>query len=75
VVAEFLPQHLLGLRIEEVDRRRDDAFPLLLRARRGAIRSWEDRVRRRSLSAVRWALRHRAAILPHHEHPHRGLGG
>jgi hypothetical protein len=43
VVAEFLPQCLLGLGIGEVGRRRDGAFPLLLRARRDAIRSWEDR--------------------------------
>jgi hypothetical protein len=39
VVAEVLPQCLLGLGIGEVGRWRDGAFPLLLRARRGAIRS------------------------------------
>jgi hypothetical protein len=44
VVAEFLPQLLLGLSIDEVGRWRDGTFLLLLRARRGAIRSREDRV-------------------------------
>jgi hypothetical protein len=43
VVAEFLPQRLLGLGIGKVGRQRDDALPLLLQVRRSAIRSWEDR--------------------------------
>jgi hypothetical protein len=43
MVAELLPQHPLGLGTGEVSRRRDDTLPLLLRARRGAIRSREDR--------------------------------
>jgi hypothetical protein len=37
MVAEFLPQCLLGLGIGEVGRRRVDTFPLLLRTRRGAV--------------------------------------
>jgi hypothetical protein len=41
VVAELLPQLLLGLSIGEVGRRRDGTFPSLLWVRRGAIRSWE----------------------------------
>jgi hypothetical protein len=37
VVAELLPQLLLGLGIGEVGRQRDGVFPLLLRARHDAI--------------------------------------
>jgi hypothetical protein len=39
VVAELLPQCLLGLGTGEVSRRRVGAFPLLLWTRRGAVRS------------------------------------
>jgi hypothetical protein len=42
VVAELLPQCLLGLSTGEVSRRRVGALPLLLRTRRGAVRSRED---------------------------------
>jgi hypothetical protein len=45
MVAEFLPQRLLGLGIGEVGRWRVDAFPLLLWVRRGAVRSWKDGAR------------------------------
>jgi hypothetical protein len=37
MVAEFLPQHLFGLGIGEVGRRRVNTFPLLLRTCRGAV--------------------------------------
>jgi hypothetical protein len=37
MVVEFLLQCLLGLGTGEVGRRRVDAFPLLLRMRRGAV--------------------------------------
>jgi hypothetical protein len=37
MVAEFLPQRLFRLGIGEVSRWRVDAFPLLLRTRRGAV--------------------------------------
>jgi hypothetical protein len=36
MAAKFLPQRLLGLCFAEVGRRRADAFPILLWARRGA---------------------------------------
>jgi hypothetical protein len=75
VVAEFLPQRLLGLGIGEVGRWRDGAFPLLLQARRSVIRSWENRARRRGLGAVRRAPRHHTAIIPHHERPPPGARG
>jgi hypothetical protein len=74
MVAEFLPQHLLSLGVSEVGRRLVDAFPLLLRAHRDAIRSWKGGTRRRGLDTVRRAPRHHAAAVPHHEHPHRGSG-
>jgi hypothetical protein len=41
VVAELLPQHLLGLGLTEVGRRRACAHPLLLWTRRGVVRSGE----------------------------------
>jgi hypothetical protein len=44
MVAELLPQCLLGLGTGKMSRRRVDAFSLLLRARRSAVRSREDRV-------------------------------
>jgi hypothetical protein len=44
MVAELLPQRLLGLATGEVSRRRVGAFLLLLRACHGAVRSREDRV-------------------------------
>jgi hypothetical protein len=53
MVAEFLQQHPLGLGIGEVGRWRVDAFPLLLRVRCGAVRSWKGGTRRRCLGAVR----------------------
>jgi hypothetical protein len=37
MVAELLPQHLLGLGTGEVSRRNVGALPLLLRVRRGAV--------------------------------------
>jgi hypothetical protein len=37
MVAEFLPQRLLGLGISEVGWRCVDVFPLLLRMRRDAV--------------------------------------
>jgi hypothetical protein len=43
MVTELLPQRLLGLGTGEVSRRRVGALPLLLRARRGAVQSREDR--------------------------------
>jgi hypothetical protein len=45
MVAELLPQRLLGLGTGEVSRRCVDAFPLLLLTRRGAIRSWKGSAR------------------------------
>jgi hypothetical protein len=39
MVAELLPQRLLGLSAGEVGRRRVATLPLLLRTRRGAVRS------------------------------------
>jgi hypothetical protein len=42
VVAELLPQCLLGLGTGEVSRRRVGALPLLLRTRRGAVPSREN---------------------------------
>jgi hypothetical protein len=41
MVAELLPQRLLGLGTGEVSRRHVDALPLLLRMRREAVRSWK----------------------------------
>jgi hypothetical protein len=48
MVAELLPQRLLGLGTSEVSRRRVNAFPLRLWMRRGVARSWKGGVRRRS---------------------------
>jgi hypothetical protein len=44
VVAELLPQSLLGLGTSEVSRWRVGALPLLLRTRCGAVQSREDPV-------------------------------
>jgi hypothetical protein len=41
LVAELLPQRLLGLGLVKVGRRRAGELPLLLRARHGAIRGGE----------------------------------
>jgi hypothetical protein len=43
MVEKLLPQHLLSLGTGKVSQRHVGALPLLLRARRGAIRSREDR--------------------------------
>jgi hypothetical protein len=69
MVAELLPQRLLGLGTREVSQRCVDALPLLLRMRRGAARSWKSGARRRGLGTVRWVPRRHAAVLPHHEYP------
>jgi hypothetical protein len=42
VVAELLPQRLLGLGLAKVGRWHTDVLPLLLRTRRGAVLSGED---------------------------------
>jgi hypothetical protein len=52
VVAEFLPQLLLGLDLDEVGWRRASVLPLLLRMRRGATRSWKGGARRRGPGTV-----------------------
>jgi hypothetical protein len=53
MVAELLPQRLLGMGTGEVSRWCVDAFPLLLQACGGAARSWKGGMRRRGLDAVR----------------------
>jgi hypothetical protein len=75
VAAKLPPQLLLGLSLGKVSRRCTRALPLLLRTCRGAARSWKGGARRRSLSTVSRAPQRCAAIIPHHECPHRGLGG
>jgi hypothetical protein len=75
VVAKLLPQLLLGLSLVKVSRRCTGVLPLLLRTRRGAARSWKGGVRRRGLGTINRAPQRRAAVIPHHECPRRGLGG
>jgi hypothetical protein len=45
VVAELLPQLLLGLGLDEVGRRCAGVLPLLLRMRCGVTRSWKGSAR------------------------------
>jgi hypothetical protein len=66
VVPKFLSQCLLGLGLIEVGRRRAGLAQPLLQVRNGDVRHERCGVGRRSLSIVRWVLRHHAAILPHH---------
>jgi hypothetical protein len=75
VITELLPQPLLCLSLDEVGRRRVGTLPPLLRTYHGAARSWESSARRRGPGDVGWAPQRRAAIVPHHERPRRGLGG
>jgi hypothetical protein len=69
MMMELLPQPLLRLRLDEVGRLRAGTLLHLLRTCR------RSGVRRRGPDTVGWAPQRCAAIVPHHEHPRRGLRG
>jgi hypothetical protein len=66
VVLKLLPQCLLSLGLVEMGWRRIGAAQPLLRVRDGGVRGGQCSVGRRGLGVMRRALRHHAAVLPHH---------
>jgi hypothetical protein len=75
MVTNFLPQCLFGLGLVEVDRRRVGMAQPLLRGCDGDVRGGRCNVGCRGLGITRWVLRHHGAVLPHHQHLWRALGG
>jgi hypothetical protein len=75
VVLKLLPQRLFGLGLVEVSRRRVGTAQPLFQVRDGDIRGGRTSVGRRGLGVMRWALRHHAAVFPHHQHLWRALRG